>query len=91
MDTKVCKKCGVEKLVSNFSKGGKQQRANGEWKQYYHSTCKQCVNTPRVRKDNLDPKVCNICCTSKSLSSMLMMQNVTGIVVIVNNVNTKNV
>lgn len=68
MDTKVCKKCGVEKLVSNFGKGGKQQRANGEWKQYYHSTCKQCVNTPRVRKDNLDPKVCNICCTSKSLS-----------------------
>ena len=68
MDIKVCKKCGVEKPVSNFSKGGKQQRANGEWKQYYHSTCKQCVNTPRVRKDNLDPKVCNICCTSKSLS-----------------------
>ena len=68
MDTKVCKKCGVQKLVSNFGKGAKQQRANGEWKQYYHSTCKQCVNTPRVRKDNLDPKVCNICCTSKSLS-----------------------
>ena len=68
MDTKVCKKCGVEKLVSNFSKGAKQQRANGEWIQYYRSTCKQCVNTPRVRKDNLDPKVCNICCTSKSLS-----------------------
>jgi hypothetical protein len=68
METKICKKCGVEKPVSNFSKGGKQQRANGEWKQYYRSTCKQCVNTPRVRKDNLDPKVCNICCTSKSLS-----------------------
>tara|TARA_B100000902_G_C27199117_1_gene858093 strand:+ start:166 stop:1170 length:1005 start_codon:yes stop_codon:yes gene_type:complete len=68
MDTKVCKKCGAEKPVFNFSKGGKQLRANGEWKQYYHTTCKQCVNRPRVRKDNVDPKVCNICCTSKSLS-----------------------
>jgi len=68
MDTKVCKKCGVEKPVSNFSKGGKQLRANGEWKQYYHTTCKQCVNHPRVRKDNIDPKVCNKCGVSKPLS-----------------------
>tara|TARA_B100001059_G_scaffold228954_1_gene260779 strand:+ start:102 stop:1097 length:996 start_codon:yes stop_codon:yes gene_type:complete len=68
MDTQVCKKCGIEKPVSNFSKKGKQQRANGEWKQYYHSTCKQCVNTPRVRKDNLDPKVCNKCGVSKPLA-----------------------
>ena len=68
MDTKVCKKCGVEKPVSDFGKAGKQLRANGEWKQYYHTTCKQCVNTPRVRKDNVDPKVCNKCGVSKPLS-----------------------
>ena len=68
MDTKTCKKCGIEKPVSDFSKGGKQLRANGEWKQYYHTTCKQCVNHPRVRKDNLDPKVCNKCGVSKPLS-----------------------
>ena len=68
MDTKTCKKCGIEKPVSDFSKGGKQLRANGEWKQYYHNTCKQCVNTPRVRKDNVDPKVCNICGVAKPLS-----------------------
>jgi len=68
MDTKTCKKCGIEKPVSDFSKGGKQLRANGEWKQYYHTTCKQCVNTPRVRKDNVDPKVCNKCGVSKPLS-----------------------
>ena len=67
-DTKVCKKCGVEKPVSDFGKGGKQLRANGEWKQYYQSTCKQCVNTPRVRKDNLDPKICSKCGVSKPLS-----------------------
>ena len=68
MDTKVCKKCGVEKPVSDFAKGGKQLRADGNLKQYYHTTCKQCVNTPRVRKDNVDPKVCNTCGESKSLS-----------------------
>ena len=68
MDTKTCKKCGIEKPVSDFSKGAKQLRANGEWKQYYHTTCKRCVNTPRVRKDNVDPKVCNKCGVSKPLS-----------------------
>lgn len=68
METKICKKCGIEKPVSDFGKGGKQLRANGEWKQYYHTTCKQCVNHPRVRKDNLDPKVCNKCGVSKPLS-----------------------
>ena len=68
METKICKKCGIEKPVSDFSKGGKRLRENGEWKQYYKTTCKQCVNHPRVRKDNLDPKVCNICGTSKPLS-----------------------
>ena len=68
MGTQVCKKCGIEKSVSEFGKAGKRQLKSGEWKQYYHTTCKQCVNSPRVRKDNLDPKVCNVCCTSKSLS-----------------------
>ena len=68
MDTKTCKKCGIEKPVSDFGKSNKQLRANGEWKQYYHTTCKQCVNTPRVRKDNVDPKVCNKCGVSKPLS-----------------------
>ena len=68
METKICKKCGIEKFVSEFSKGGKQQLANGEWKQYYHTTCKECANSPRVRKDNVDPKVCNTCGVPKSLS-----------------------
>lgn len=68
MDTQVCKKCGVEKPVSEFGKSGKQQLANGETKQYYKTTCKQCVNSPRVRKDNVDPKVCNKCGVSKPLS-----------------------
>jgi hypothetical protein len=68
MDTKVCKKCGIEKPVSDFGKAGKQLRANGEWKQYYHTTCKQCTNKGRVRFDNLDPKVCNKCGVSKPLS-----------------------
>lgn len=68
MSTQVCKKCGIEKPISDFSKGGKQLRANGEWKQYYRTTCKQCVNHPLVRKDNLDPKVCNKCGVSKPLS-----------------------
>tara|TARA_Y100001973_G_scaffold16686_1_gene24260 strand:+ start:152 stop:1129 length:978 start_codon:yes stop_codon:yes gene_type:complete len=65
---KVCKKCGIEKPVSDFGKGGKQLRADGNLKQYYHTTCKQCVNTPRVRKDNVDPKVCNKCGVSKPLA-----------------------
>ena len=68
MDTKVCKKCGVEKPVSNFSKGGKQLRANGEWNQYYKTTCKQCTNKGRTRIDNVDPKVCNKCGVSKPLA-----------------------
>ena len=50
----------LESLVSNNS--------NGETKQYYKTTCKQCVNSPRVRKDNVDPKVCNKCGVSKPLS-----------------------
>jgi hypothetical protein len=68
METKICKKCGVAKPVSNFGKSSNQLRANGEWKQYYHTTCKQCTNKGRVRVDNVDPKVCNKCGVSKSLS-----------------------
>ena len=68
MSTQVCKKCGAEKSVSEFGKAGKRQLKSGKWKQYYHTTCKQCVNSPRVRKDNVDPKVCTKCGASKPLS-----------------------
>lgn len=68
METKICKKCGVEKLISEFAKSGCITLVDGTKKQHYKTTCKQCVNTPRVRKDNVDPKVCNICGESKSLS-----------------------
>ena len=78
METKTCKKCGIEKPVSDFGKGGKQLRANGEWKQYYHTTCKQCVNHPRVRKDNVDPKVCSTCGISKPLSEYAMEKQPAG-------------
>ena len=68
METKTCKKCGIEKPVSDFAKAAKQLRANGEWKQYYHTNCKECCRRPRVRKDNLDPKCCSKCGVSKPLS-----------------------
>lgn len=68
MSTQVCKKCGVEKSVSEFGKSGKRQLESGEWKQYYKTTCKQCTNKGRVRFDNVDPKVCNKCGVSKPLS-----------------------
>ena len=67
-ETKVCKKCGVEKPVSDFGKGGKQLRADGNLKQYYHTTCKKCINKGRTRIDNIDPKVCNKCGISKPLT-----------------------
>lgn len=68
MEIKVCKKCGVEKPVSDFAKGGKQLLADGNLKQYYKSSCKQCTNKGRTRIDNIDPKVCNKCGISKSLT-----------------------
>jgi len=68
METQVCKKCGVEKSVSEFGKSGKRQLESGEWKQYYKTTCKQCTNKGRTRIDNVDPKVCNTCGVSKPLS-----------------------
>jgi len=68
METKVCKKCGVEKSVSDFGKNQKQLLANGKLKQYYHSICKKCINKGRTRIDNIDPKVCNKCGISKPLT-----------------------
>ena len=68
MSTQICKKCGIEKPISDFSKSGKQLQANGEWKQHYKTSCKQCKNKGRVRKDNIDPKVCNKCGVSKPLA-----------------------
>lgn len=68
MSTQVCKKCGVEKSVSEFAKGGKIHLKSGETKQYYKTTCKQCTNKGRTRIDNVDPKVCNKCGVSKPLS-----------------------
>ena len=68
MEIKVCKKCGVEKPVNDFAKGGKQLLADGNLKQYYKSSCKQCTNKGRTRIDNIDPKVCNKCGISKSLT-----------------------
>ena len=67
-ETKVCKKCGVEKPVSDFGKGGKQLRADGNLKQYYHTTCKKCINKGCTRLDNLDPKPCSHCGELKPLS-----------------------
>ena len=68
MSTQVCKKCGVEKSVSEFAKSGKIKLKSGEIKQHYKTSCKQCSNKGRTRIDNVDPKVCNICGESKSLS-----------------------
>tara|TARA_R110002012_G_scaffold35523_2_gene101273 strand:+ start:885 stop:1880 length:996 start_codon:yes stop_codon:yes gene_type:complete len=68
MSTQVCKKCGVEKPVSNFGKSTCRTLADGTKKQYYRTTCKQCINTPLKRIDNLDPKVCNKCGVSKPLA-----------------------
>ena len=69
METKICKKCGVEKPVSDFSKGGKQLRADGTLKQYYKSICQKCFNVgPRPRTDNIDPKPCSQCGEIKPLS-----------------------
>ena len=58
---KVCKKCGVEKPLSDFhlSKGGYLG---------VRARCKACVNKGCIRVDNIDPKVCNKCGISKPLS-----------------------
>lgn len=72
-ETKVCKKCGDEKSVSNFSKAGVQRG-----KQYYHTTCKECTNTGRTRVDNLDPKTCNKCGICKPLSEYALEKRSSG-------------
>lgn len=68
METKICKKCGIEKPVSEFGKSGCITLANGTKKQHYKTTCKQCTNKGRTRVDNVNPKVCNKCGLSKPLS-----------------------
>ena len=76
---KVCKKCGVEKPISNFSKSGNQVLADGSVVQRYKSTCRQCVNTgPMKRKDNIDPKQCIKCGISKPLSDFCFYKNKNG-------------
>lgn len=73
---KVCKKCGIEKPLGDFGKGGKQLRADGTLKQYYKSICKKCVNIgPKIRKDNIDPKVCSTCGISKPLNEYAFENN----------------
>ena len=78
MSTQVCKKCGVEKPVSEFAKSSKRQLKSGEWKQYYHTICKQCTNKGRVRVDNIEPKVCNTCGVAKPLSEYALEKQSSG-------------
>ena len=68
-ETKVCKKCGIEKFVSDFGKSGLRLLSDGTHKQYYKGICKKCVNVgPQSRKDNIDPKPCSQCGVFKPLS-----------------------
>ena len=78
MSTQVCKKCGIEKPVSEFGKSSKRQLKSGEWKQYYHTICKQCTNKGRVRVDNIEPKVCNTCGVAKPLSEYALEKQPAG-------------
>ena len=76
---KVCKKCGVEKPISDFSSSGKSVLADGSVVQRYKSTCRQCTNTgPRKRKDNIDPKQCIGCGIVKPLSDFCFYKNRNG-------------
>ena len=75
-ETKVCKKCRIEKFVSDFGKSGLRLLSDGTHKQYYKGICKKCVNVgPQSRKDNIDPKVCSTCGISKSLSEYAFEDN----------------
>jgi hypothetical protein len=78
MSLKVCKKCGVEKPFSDFSKGAKNLLTNGDWKQYYNSSCKQCNRKGYTRKDNVDPKVCSKCGILKPLSEYALEKQPVG-------------
>ena len=76
---KVCKKCGVEKSIKDFSSSGKSVLVDGSVVQRYKSTCRQCINTgPRKRKDNIDPKQCIGCGIIKSLSEYPLEKNSHG-------------
>ena len=76
---KVCKKCGVEKPISDFSKSGKSILVDGSIVKRYKSTCRQCVNTgPMKRKDNIDPKQCKKCGIIKPLSEYPLEKNSHG-------------
>ena len=67
-ETKICRKCGVEKSIIDFRKSGCRTLADGSIKQHYKRECKQCQRKGRTRVDNVDPKVCNKCGISKPLS-----------------------
>tara|TARA_B100000427_G_C15424840_1_gene558010 strand:+ start:47 stop:1042 length:996 start_codon:yes stop_codon:yes gene_type:complete len=72
----ICKKCGIEKPVSDFSKSGKRFLADGTIKQYYKTICKKCVNVgPRPRTDNIDPKPCSSCGKVKPLTEYSFESN----------------
>ena len=76
---KVCKKCGVEKSIKDFSSSGKSVLVDGSVVQRYKSTCKQCINTgPAKRKDNIDPKQCIKCGIIKPLSDFCLYKNKNG-------------
>ena len=59
INTRICKKCGVEKPIIDFGKTGKQLLLNGEWTRYHKNTCKQCNST---RKTPLKPDGSIITC-----------------------------
>lgn len=58
-ETKICKKCGVERPIIDFAKSGRQLRSDGEWKRYHQNTCKQCSSR---RKTPLKPDGSIITC-----------------------------
>ena len=76
---KVCKKCGVEKPISDFNSSGYQTLVAGSVRKYYKTTCRQCTNTgPMKRKDNIDPKQCTKCGIIKPLSEYPLEKNIHG-------------
>jgi hypothetical protein len=76
IETKICRKCGVEKSIIDFRKSGCRTFADGSIKQYYKRECKQCQRKGRTRVDNIDPKVCSKCGISKPLSEYHFDKNI---------------
>tara|TARA_A100001391_G_C5056180_1_gene274789 strand:+ start:672 stop:1646 length:975 start_codon:yes stop_codon:yes gene_type:complete len=76
METKICRKCGVEKSIIDFRKSGCRTLADGSIKQHYKRECKQCQRKGRTRVDNVDPKVCSKCGISKPLSEYHFDKNI---------------